>query len=426
MIGRSVGAWAMLALSTPGALALAQTPPTLQPFAEFVSALRVARVESYVAQPSVVQPSAAQPSLSVSDASEFEAMRKHLLGLYGGVTVRHSYELDSQIFDCVPILQQPSLRALGRTQIASPPAFSPGRGQGVLSLPPGSRDQLGNLQSCQDGEIPMRRVTLDEMTRFRTLREFLQKEPSAAAAPSHKYAYEYQDVTNYGGYSVLSLWKPSVNTVVNEIFSLAQHWYEGNSAAPLQTAEVGWQVYPEKYNMQRSVLFVYWTADGYNSTGCYNLDCPGFVQTDKNLHLGASFHQYSTVGGAMVEIDVGYYFYNGNWWLAYGGTNTWAGYIPATVYNGGQLSRFANRILFGGETVGVTKWPKMGSGQFAAAGATEAAYQRSIMYRGSTGATYNASLTAVDPSPKCYTTDSSGAPSWGTFFFFGGPGGKSC
>jgi Neprosin len=399
----------------------------MQPFAAFVDELKAAQADNFVARPSVAQPAVVQPSRSVSDASEFEKMRKHLLARYAGVTVRHSYALDEQVFDCVPILQQPSLRAAGVTQVASPPPFSPGPPRvSVLTLPPGSHDQFGNLQSCQDGEIPMRRVTLDEMTRFRTLHEFLQKEPSAAA-PSHKYAYEYQDVANYGGYSILSLWKPGVNTLVGEIFSLAQHWYEGTSpSAPVQTAEVGWQVYPQKYNTKKPVLFVYWTADGYNSTGCYNLDCPGFVQTDKHLHLGAAFHQYSIDGSPSVEIDVGYYYYNGNWWLGYGGTNTWVGYIPATVYNGGQLSKFANEIVFGGETVGATKWPKMGSGQFAQSGATEAAYQRSIMYRDSTGATYNASLTAVDPSPKCYTTDSSGAPMWGVYFFFGGPGGKSC
>ena len=436
MIGRFVsGPWvtlAMLALSTPAGSIHAQTPPALQSFAEFVGGLTAARADHFVDQPARAAVSGgsdqfvAQPAhAAVSDASEFEAMRRHLLALYQGVTVRHSYVLDHQIFDCVPVLQQPSLRLAGVPQAASPPPVSPGSGrQGVLSLPPGSRDQLGNLQSCQDGEIPMRRVTLDEVTRFRTLREFLRKEPNAAVADNHQYAYEYQEVNNNGGLSVLSLWKPYVDISLSEVFSLCQQWYLGGAAAQLQSAEVGWQNYPQKWGTEDSVLFVYWTADDYVNTGCYNLECPGFVQTNKNLQLGVGFSQYSTDGGPMLELYAGYHFYKGNWWLWVGGA--YMGYIKGTSYNGGQLSKSAQQILFGGETVGATEWPPMGSGQFANTRAREAAYQRDIVYWNTADVIFNAKLTAVDASPSCYTTDASGVAIWGTYFFFGGPGGKTC
>jgi hypothetical protein len=53
----------------------------------------------------------------------------------------------------------------------------------------------------------------------------------------------------------------------------------GGNGSTLQTAEVGWQVYPQKYGNSYPTLFIYWTADGYNRTGCYNLDCSAFIQT---------------------------------------------------------------------------------------------------------------------------------------------------
>src|SRR5262249_12080089 len=162
-----------------------------------------------------------------------------------------------------------------------------------------------------------------------------------------------------------------------------QHWYAGGFGAGLQTAEVGWQKFPQKYSTTKSVLFIYWTADGYQRTGCYNLECGAFVQTNPSVHVGASFVNYVKVGGTQMQIGVVYYRdRKGNWWLAYNGN--WVGYYPGGVYRGGQLSRNAQNVDFGGETVGagttikLPHWPAMGSGRLAAQGYQEAAYQRQI------------------------------------------------
>src|SRR5208282_2010268 len=100
---------------------------------------------------------------------------------------------------------------------------------------------------------------------------------------------------------------PKVKNSLTEVFSLSQHWYLAGSGGHFQTAEVGWQNYPGKYGVDKPVQFVYWTADDYSATGCYNLDCPGFVQTESTLHLGAGFPHYSVNGGPPVEIGMGYY-----------------------------------------------------------------------------------------------------------------------
>ena len=419
------------------------------PFSEFVAGLRSTTAAQMTAQ----------PMGAVKSTPAAEEMRQHLLKLYSGVAVSHSYALGGQIFDCVPIEQQPGLQAAGLSptgaKLATPPPLSPAMAlnQAAPGVSPGGQrqglpgvqretigaDAFGNKQGCGAGAIPMRRITLQEMSHFETLQKFFEKGPNGAGQASdkrggnlppaingHSYAHEYQYVTNYGGYAVQSMYNPYVYTGYGEIFSLAQHWYVAGSGAALQTAEIGLQNYPAKYGSENSALFIYWTADDYKNTGCYNLDCGAFVQTNSNWHLGAGFNNYSTVGGAQYELALGFYLYAGNWWMAAG--SDWVGYYPGWRYAGGALSHNAQAIDYGGETVGSYYWPPMGSGQYASAGWPRAAYFRSIVYRDAGNGSHAPSLSVSQQWPACYTAT---APTWGgatwqTYFFFGGLGGYNC
>lgn len=380
-------------------------------FGDFVGGLRAASAADWLKR----------PESRVRDAAELDAMRAHLLALYGGIAARRSFAADGQLFDCIALADQPSVRLLGETEIAKPPR-EPADGGAVA----GSTATAG--QACDPGSIPMRRITLDEITRFRTLRAFLSKEPADLEPPNtkgHAYAVTYQYVTAHGAETTLDLWSPKVNGAASQIFSLAQAWVVGTSPTT-QTLEAGWQNYPQKYNTTKSVLFIYWTADDYRSTGCYNLECVGFVQTSSTLHLGAPFAHYSTIGGTQYETRLGYKLIGKNWWLRQG--SSWVGYYPAKQYGSGSLRTAANLIEFGGETVGSTSWPPMGSGRFAAAGTDKAAYQRVVQYFTAANAVQDARLTAYQPSPACYTAKLTGGAgtSWKSAFFFGGPGGPGC
>lgn len=44
------------------------------------------------------------------------------------------------------------------------------------------------------------------------------------------------------------------------------------------------------------VYFVYFTANDYASTGCYDLDCAGFLQTNPSIALGAPVTPCCTLG----------------------------------------------------------------------------------------------------------------------------------
>jgi hypothetical protein len=418
-------------------LAQAQTATAaFVPFNDFIQSVKGANSTHFVAR----------PGFKVKDSAAFEEMRQYILSMYRGVDVRHSYVLGSQTFDCIPINQQPSLQAPGQSQIASePPSDVGGSPSTNLSqlplsqLPLGqTKDKFGNTLGCEDRTIPMSRLTLERLSRFKTLRNFFEKGPNGAGhAPgpgtmgippqtyAHKYAITYQSVNNLGPSTNINLWRPHVYTNLNEIFSLAQLWTIGQSSAPVQTAEAGWQNYPAMYGSENSALFIYWTADGYNRTGCYNLTCRAFVQTNSSFHLGVGFTNYSTIAGPQYEIRLQYLLYQGNWWLRI--ANTWIGYYPGSIYQGGQLSRNSNLLEFGSESVGTTVWPGEGSGLWANEGYSYAAYQRLLYYVNTSGTSVWDSPVAYVPSPHCYSvTTPSFSSSWGTFFYFGGPGGTGC
>jgi hypothetical protein len=128
----------------------------------------------------------------------------------------------------------------------------------------------------------------------------------APIGKARTFAYGYQYVTNYGGNSWLDLWNPSGD------FSLSQQWYVGGSGGNTQTVEGGWQVLPDKYGTNKAVLFIYWTADDYQNTGCYNLDCSGFVQTNSNWYLGGTWDHYSSTGGGQWGFELQWKLYSGN------------------------------------------------------------------------------------------------------------------
>jgi hypothetical protein len=259
---------------------------------------------------------------------------------------------------------------------------------------------------------------------------FLAKNPAGtddvrAQAPIRQYAHAYQSVANHGGNSRLNIWNPDSN------FSISQQWYSDGSGSSLQTLEGGWIKYPDKFGSS-SVLFIYFTPDAYKQPGgkgCYNLDCTGFVQTTKNWALGGSFNSYSSVGGPQYEFGEQWKYYQGNWWLYLQGSGNLeaVGYYPGSVYNGGAMATDAAMVDYGGEVApnGMT-WPPMGSGNFANAGFGKAAYQQTIFYISTSDTGVWASLTPVQTAPSCYTIDyvpASRGGSWGTYFYFGGPGG---
>lgn len=240
---------------------------------------------------------------------------------------------------------------------------------------------------------------------------------------THRWAHAFQGVTNHGGDSVLNVWKPNSSPGV---FALSQHWYTAGSGKSLQTVEGGWQVYPAKYNTSNPVFFIFYTPDNYSS-GCYNLDCSGFVQVNNSWVLGGSLSPVSTSGSAQYVIRMQWQLYQGNWWLFVKGSGDYiaVGYYPGSLYKKGPLATAAQEIDYGGETASDDSGNagNMGSGQFASAGWSHAAYQSTIYYIDTNQVGQWASLNPSQATPTCYSVDlhNKTAGSWATYFYFGGP-----
>jgi len=414
-------------------------PLNAKPFNEFYAELQRAELAQY----------ASRPETRVRSDAAFAEQKQHLLGLYAGVNAAHSFvDAGGQVFDCIPADQQPALKKHGG-KLAAPPAVptvpkapgvpaAPTRGADAAALVPARRDAFGNEMSCPAGTVPIRRVTLEELTRFETLGHFLRKHghprqrrlrrapqgllPEAQLGTPHEYAHAYQSVSNLGGHSVMGIWHPSVTS--SQIFSLSQHWYVAQGPWGVQTVEVGWQVYPSSYGHDKPVLFTYWTADEYHSTGSYSTTAGDFVQYGANHPVGMAIESWSEVGGSQVELEITVMLHDGNWWIFVGGTDDAhaVGYYPTSLYKGGPMATGATEIDYGGETVGNGSYPPMGSGEFAERGYKFAAYQRNIYYIASDSTTAVAQLTSSEDWPDSYTIQVGQSTDWGEYFYYGGPG----
>jgi hypothetical protein len=417
------------------------TESKIPPFREFIASVQAATHAQ----------ARAMPESKVASPDSFAAMKAHILKLYEGVEAKHSFVDDNgSIFDCIPVEQQPALRGAKSGVAKAPDLPAPETKAGGprderralearTAVQKDSKDRHGNAMACPEGTIPMRRVSLEELARFETLQQFFQKSPVGGGPPptaapqaravpaTHRWAHAYQSAANLGGHSYLNLWDPAIGA--NQVFSLSQHWYVAGSGDKLQTAEVGWQVYPQKYGNTKPVFFIYWTADNYKNTGCYNLDCSAFVQINNSWTIGGTISPSSTQGGSQYEIQATFYLYQGRWWLYMGGTSSGnaIGYYPVSIYKNGAMASHAAEIDYGGEVVGTTSWPPMGSGKFANTGWQHAAYQRDIYYFPTAGGAMSASLTGSQSWPQCYTVTVTrfNAP-WNETIFYGGPGGTNC
>ncbi|KAG2290191.1 hypothetical protein Bca52824_049795 [Brassica carinata] len=227
----------------------------------------------------------------------------------------------------------------------------------------------------------------------------------------------------FGTKFALNIWKPKVQ-VPNE-FSLAQTWLSSGVGTNLNTIEAGFQVLPSLYGDNNLRLFVYWTADNYQKTGCYNTNCPGFVQTSNRITVGGTFKSVSKYDGIQIAVLVMIWKDGENWWLKV--DEELVGYWPGSLFT--SLGDGATIVQWGGEIVNLETDGKhtstdMGSGHFADEGFKKASYFRNIM-------TVDGANTLREPqgvrpattNNNCYNikTDD-GRTSWRFNFFYGGPG----
>ncbi|XP_020112704.1 uncharacterized protein LOC109727171 [Ananas comosus] len=365
-----------------------------------------------------------------------------------------SMERDGDIIDCVPIDKQPALDHPllkdHKIQSVAPemPIFqTDGEDQpkNYTVMRRDLQEYWRQVEHCPEGTVPIRRTTVEDVLRAKSLSHFGKKmkkpnmpfvgnpnyKQSKINNQGHEYAVVYASDSNpqyYGARAIINLWDPYVQ--VSPEFSLSQLWVIAGSfqGSDLNTIEVGWQVSPAIYGDSKIRLFIYWTSDGYNKTGCYNLVCSGFVQTNNQIIIGGPIAPISTYDGDQFEITLTVWKdpKTGDWWLGWGSNTVTVGYWPSKLYT--HLSAYSTFVEYGGEIVdaranGQHTQTQMGSGHFPAEGYRKASYFRNVELVNSANTLYSPpSLSPLVTDANCYDIAVSSNTDWGTYFYYGGPG----
>ncbi|KAI3439537.1 uncharacterized protein J3R85_004639, partial [Psidium guajava] len=286
-------------------------------------------------------------------------------------------------------------------------------------------------ESCPEGTIPIRRTTERDMLRASSIRRFGRKlrrnvrRDSTGSGHEHAVVYVNGDQF-YGAKASINVWAPRVTDEYE--FSLSQIWViSGSFGNDLNTIEAGWQVSPELYGDNYPRFFTYWTTDAYQATGCYNLLCSGFVQTNRRIAIGAAISPRSSYNGRQFDISVMVWKdpKHGHWWLQFG-SGLLVGYWPAYLFS--HLRSHANMVQFGGEIVntrsrGYHTSTQMGSGHFAGEGFKRSSYFRNLQIVDWDNSLIPPSnLRILADHPSCYDVRQGRNRVWGTYFYYGGPG----
>nr|GMD20863.1 Arabinan endo-1,5-alpha-L-arabinosidase A precursor [Ipomoea batatas] len=300
--------------------------------------------------------------------------------------------------------------------------------------------QLWSLsgESCPEGTVPIRRTSEQDVLRASSINKFGRKiarpviRDSSSNDGHEKWGIEQHAVgyvsgdQYYGAKASINVWAP---VVANQYeFSLSQIWIiSGSFGDDLNTIEAGWQVSPELYGDNFPRFFTYWTSDSYQGTGCYNLLCSGFVQTNNRIAIGAAISPTSSYNGGQYDISILIWKdpKHGNWWLEFG-SGVLVGYWPSFLFT--HLRTSASMMQFGGEVVnsmpsGSHTSTQMGSGHFAGEGFGKASYFRNLQLVDWDNSLIPLSnLQVLADHPNCYDIQAGSNRVWGNFFYYGGPG----
>jgi hypothetical protein len=171
----AIGGCTQTSSPDPGAASTSAAPAAL-PLAAYLTQLPTVHYADYVDRSQV----------RVRDEAAFEDMRQYLIRRYEGASVTSSLVIGGVVFDC---LRQEANAAGPPPAAAEPPEVA--GAPGPVTSPAGSAPEAPgpahaasvSAVPCPPGSVPVRRVTLDDLTRFPSLAAFLGKGPGSETPP---------------------------------------------------------------------------------------------------------------------------------------------------------------------------------------------------------------------------------------------------
>ncbi|GMY28822.1 hypothetical protein FCV25MIE_24064 [Fagus crenata] len=363
---------------------------------------------------------------------------------------------DGDIIDCVDIYKQPAFDhpKLRNHKIQMRPSitFATETSSTINESYPVLSQTWQKSGSCPKGTIPIRRIRRHELLSADSLEHFGRDGPRTSSSfavnttnnksshfvdinstkflriPNYSAAYLITTEGNYiGARGNINLWNPEVE--YSDEYTTGQIWLTSGLVDNFESIEAGWMVNPMFFGTTNVRLFVRWTRDGYQTTGCINLACAGFVHTNSRIALGATFNYISQQHGSQWQINLRFDHdpSTGNWWLQF--SDEVIGYWPAEILS--YLKEKASIVAWGGEVYREHVWPDkphtataMGSGQFPSSGLFgNACYIASIrIVDDSIQVKYPDPVSYIVDEPNCYNALIDQDDPENPFFYFGGPG----
>ncbi|KAI3881013.1 hypothetical protein MKX03_037591 [Papaver bracteatum] len=340
--------------------------------------------------------------------------------------------------DCIDIYKQPAFDhpLLKNHKIQMVPSSIPKKttNKNISSSIFGSSyiDNGFRNKRCPPVSVPIRRTKKEDLINARKLqRNTIASHPSAyTLSPMNNHVVSIVEISDtkafFGATTIMTVHELKLD---NSQFSTAQIWIKNGPDEEINSIEFGWMVYPALFGDSRTRLFGYWTADNQKETGCFNVLCPGFVQVDRDVSLGAIIGPLSVYGKDACALHVKVYRdpQTGNWWLV---TDKTIGYWPKEIFT--HLANNASIIRFGGVAGAKpqTPAPPMGNGYLPQLkNYLKTAYMRKMKYIDEKGHSINLNPYGVpsknDMTQDCYNILFAGNDG---FFYeimmaYGGPGG---
>ncbi|KAK2376923.1 hypothetical protein QL285_077665 [Trifolium repens] len=311
------------------------------------------------------------------------------------------------IVDCIDINKQPAFDhpLLKNHKLQKKPSFQ--NRIGKTSVKKSSTKAIFGLEKdqCPTGTVPIRRTTKDDLIQGKSYFNNVLFEDNTDNHVAKVTLSDYFSYYGVGG--TTSVYNVKVE---NEQSSASMMWVRNGPIDNTNFIGVGWH------------------TDNYKNTGCFNLLCSGFVQTNEKIFLGMHFDNTSTYGGVIFDLTLHIIqdSKTKNWWLSNENENI--GYFPAALFSN-LTSAF--EVGWGGITTtsrGAYS-PPMGSGYFPDDVFNHACYFKNIIYQNDSRESYGLGqfLTkTISDKPNCYSAQYYGDKGGdiGYSLQFGGPGGK--
>ncbi|EXB37140.1 hypothetical protein L484_018563 [Morus notabilis] len=412
---------------------------------------------------------------------DLEMKSKHLQSLDESTIVKTTQFDEDDIIDCMDINRQPSLYhpLLKNHKVQRRPSVLPS--EILQSSFPIEHTQeyesgFSRKEDCPDGTVPIYRTTKVQVENAKNISRQMfhnigrRSTNSLSTNPDSHAIFliksyclrgsqqvflkvnETNRVRFYGAAGSGSVYELNVGPGQSSSTNI---WIETGPPGPVNMLLAGWMGRVDfdkedlnldqdisEVNASRSIngdlyprLFIYWSVDGGEKTGCYNLLCKGFIQVHPRIGPKSRIIPVSTIGGRTFEMKLLIYQdpMTGNWWLVISTRNEMLGYWPKELVP--RLAKAATDVAWGGISLagkdGIS--PPIGSGRYPDGFYDRAAFFRDIKY-------LRKGLKQVAPSDQddvvegvdksgCYGLQNdklTRSDYWGYRFAFGGPGGSTC